>query len=127
MTKPHTVALFGSNSTNIIPEEFGCDWIEKVTNTISSIKQLHLTEILQEHRNNTSEIEQDATVCSKKLLNRLHGFLRSRVPLQRVDLFPGRHWVWDSLRSKLTNIFAMMILSRHVVDYDDVKYRNDDE
>ena len=61
------------------------------------------------------------------MLNRLHGFLRIRIPLNRQYLLPGRHWVWDSLRGKLTKILAMMVLSKHIINYNDLKYRNNDE
>jgi len=60
-------------------------------------------------------------------MNRLHAFLRTRIPLQRTDLLPGRHWVWNSFRIKLKKIAAMMIMSGHIVEYNDLNYRNDDE
>ena len=61
------------------------------------------------------------------MLNKLHCFLRTRIPLNRLDLLPERHWVWNSLRSTFSKISAMMILSNHIVKLEYLKYRNDDE
>ena len=99
----------------------------KVQSLISSIKQLLGMDTIKVYRNDTSDIEQYWTIYSNKLLNRLHCFLRTRIPLNRLDLLPGQHWVWNSLRSKLPKISSMMILSNHIVECEDLKYRNGDE
>ena len=83
--------------------------------------------VVEEYRANITELDKYTDVCSQKLLNRLSNFLRTRIPVHRIELLPGRHWVWDSLRSKLKKIASMMILSGHIVDYNDLQYRSDDE
>ena len=73
--------------------------VTSVAITISSIKQLNWMNVLENNKNDTSEMEQYATVCSNKLLNRLHCFLRTRIPVNRIDVLPGQNCKWDSLRS----------------------------
>ena len=36
---------------------------------------------------------------------------------------PGRHWVWNSFSNKIHKISALMILSSHVISYEDLKLR----
>ena len=66
-------------------------------------------------------------LCSVKLMNRIYGFLRTRLPLIRTDLLYRHHWVWDLLRANVQKIAAIMILSGHIVEHDGLLYRDDDE
>ena len=65
--------------------------------------------------------------CSKMLLSRLHGFLQTRIPLQRIKFYPDRHWVWDSLQCKIKKICVLMILSGHIIDQKYLKFTKEDE
>ena len=56
---------------------------------------------------------------------RLYGFVKLRLPLQRNDLMPGRHWVWTSFKSKVKKIAALMILNVHIIDYDVLKFSSE--
>ena len=47
-------------------------------------------DVLEENNNDKSEMEKYAIACSNKLLNKLHGFLCTRIPLNRQDVLPGR-------------------------------------
>ena len=127
MIKPPTVILFETGNKTIIQEGIDLNWLDDVSTTITSIKNIVGITYLDENREDINGINQYATICSNKLINRLHTFLRTRIPLQRTDLLPGRHWVWNSFRIKLKKIAAMMIMSGHIVEYNDLSYRNDDE
>ena len=63
----------------------------------------------------------------KKILVRLKKYITVRIPTDRIDLMPGKHWVWSSFASKLKKIAAIMILSYHITDYDDLMTRTDEE
>ena len=127
MIKPPTVIMFETCNKTIIQEGIDLKWLDDVSVTIKSIKNILGVTYLDENRGDINGINQYATVCSTKLINRLHGFLRTRVPLQRTDLLPGRHWVWNSFRIKLKKIAVMMIMSGHIVEYNDLNSRNDDK
>ena len=125
--KPPTVILFESKSKNAIIESINLEWIDKMSQQISSLSELNRDEERDEYRTNIPHLDKYSDMCSTKILNRLSSFLRTRIPLNRIDLLPGRHWVWDSLRSKLKKISCIMIMSGHIVDEKDLQYRSDDE
>ena len=127
LIKPPTVIRFESNTKTCTVEQINLQWLDQIPICISSLSDLNRATELEEYRTNMTELDKYADLCSRKLLNRLSNFLRTRIPLQRIELLPGRHWVWNSLRSKLKKIACMMILSGHIVDYNDLKYRSDDE
>ena len=54
--------------------------------------------VLLQYRDNVVELNEYPQLDTNKLLNRLHGFLLTRIPLNRSNILPGQHWVWDSLR-----------------------------
>ena len=118
--KPPTVILFESKSKNTIIESINLEWIDKMSQQISSLSELNRDEEREEYRTNIPHLDEYSDMCSTKILNRLSSFLRTRIPLNRIDLLPGRHWVWDSLRSKLKKISCIMIMSGHIVDQKDL-------
>ena len=67
----------------------------------------------------------------KHILKRLPKYLSNdidpRIPSKRDDLLPGKHWVWSSFTSKLKKIAAIMILSYHLADLDDLLTRDDNK
>ena len=48
--------------------------VTSITIIISYIEQLNWVDVLEDNKNDMSEMEQYATVCSNTLLNRLHWF-----------------------------------------------------
>ena len=127
LIKSPTVILFESKNNACTVENINLQWLDSMSRTISSLSEFNRNDVIDEYRTNIKELDEYAELCSKKLLNRLSSFLRTRIPLNRIDLLPDRHWVWDSLRSKLKKISSIMILSGHIVDKTDLKYRSDDE
>ena len=101
LVKPPTVVRFETSNKTIVQEHIDLKWLDDVSTSISSISNLVGVTYYDEHRRDMIEINQYATTCSDNLLKRLHPFLRTRIPLHRTDLLPGRHWVWNSLRMKL--------------------------
>ena len=120
MVKPPTVISFEELSKVILSEQFDIEWLGKCKKVISSISNVNNESTMDRYRCNLNGLSSYVKTCSSILLNRLHPFLRTRIPLQRTDLLPGRHWVWDSLRGKLQKICTMMILSEHIVSCEDL-------
>ena len=82
---------------------------------------------MYQHRDNIALLDVRSQLSSNLLLNRLHGYLRTRIPLQRIELLTGRHWVWDSLVCNLKKICAMIILSGHIIDQKGFHCTKDDD
>ena len=60
------------------------------------------------------DVNSIASTFSKKVVARLPGFVIPRVPKDRTDLHPGRHWHWNSFVSKIKRISILLVLSGHV-------------
>ena len=68
------------------------------------------------------ELEKYTNILAKRLKHRLSIFLKSRLPADRSDLYPGNHWVWDSLIGHLPKIACLMLLSDvHATNFDNRK------
>ena len=67
------------------------------------------------------------TLFSKKIVSCLNPFIAQRIPDQRGNLMPGRHWVWNFFSNKINKISALMIVSSHIISYEDMKLRSSDE
>lgn len=98
-----------------------------VSTHITSIQNLNDSAILDDNRAGSNKTTKYVEVCCTKLLNHLHGVLHTIILLYRSDLLPVRHWVWDSLRIKLKKMAATMLLSGHIIDYNDLKLINVNE
>ena len=127
LIKEPAVITFETTRVEQVGEVFDQEWVEKTTASIYSLKRLYEEKNLDESIENIDFFKKYVKITADKIIQRLHEFLRTRIPLQRTDLFCGRHWVWDSLKSKMMKIVAMMIMSGHIVTYNDVLFRNDDE
>lgn len=115
--KPHTVMItFKQNRNLVIFEKFDLSWLDKTSRLVAWIKTLESVSVLDKHRGDVTDLEKYSSQCAKMLPNRLYSFLCARVPLQRIEIYPGRHLVWDSLRYKLQKLCVMIILSRHIID-----------
>ena len=51
-----------------------------------------------------------------EIIDRVHRLVDYHVQRNRLKLYPGVHWVWDSFTYMLPNIFAVIILSEHTVE-----------
>ena len=100
LNKPPKLILFETCTQNIVPEQIDLHWLNDASITTTLTNNIGRVSYLEENRLDINGINQYATIGSNKLMNRLHPFLRTRIPVQRNDLLPGRHWVWDSFRIK---------------------------
>jgi len=73
------------------------------------------------------DLEDNSQASASVLISRLLTFLSTRIPNNKMDLLPRYHWVWDSLKRSLKTIAMMMMVSKHIIEYDEVKYRKQDE
>ena len=111
----------------MVDENIVSQWMEILKVNFTSVSVYNGGDKINEYTQSMSYFKSYVKLCSTRIMSRLHGFLRTRLPLTRPDLLPGRTWVWDSLCSKVQNIAAIMIISGHVVDHDDLLLRDDDE
>ena len=83
LIKPPTVIMFEICNNTIIQDGIDITWLDDVSITITSIKNIVGVTYLDENRQYINEINQYATVCSEKLLNRLHAFSRTRISIAK--------------------------------------------
>ena len=57
----------------------------------------------------------------------MYKFIKRLTPLHRQDAVLGRHWVWESLKSKMKKIAAVMVMSGHCLPVERLKYTGEDE
>ena len=74
--------------------------------------------------NDIGNLKEHTTLITTKILGQLYLFLNSQMPCDRLDLTPGRHWVWCSLIQKLTKDSMMQLASKHVFNIND-NYHSD--
>jgi len=93
-------------------EEFTADnqWCVMASATIKSIE---CAELVSNLLNSLDIVNSIASTFSKKAVARLPGFVIPRVPKERTDLYPGRHWHWNSFISKIQRISVLLVLSNH--------------
>ena len=123
---PHVVEFEQTNSSSVY-EYITEDWLKNVQDKILHIYKEDNMNQDNEIEHGLVHIQEYSKVCADNMLQRLHSFLHSRLPISRLDLQPRRHWIWDSLRSKLYKVCAIMIMSIHIVPLQYLKYRNTKE
>ena len=121
---PPTVVEFLSSVNEIDIDPVMIAWFENA-NKFFEIKAFDMNMI--ENFGGWNKMMDYINILSNKLMFRLYGFVKLRLPLHRNDLMPGRHWVWASFRSKAKKIAALMILNGHIIDYDVMKFSNERE
>ena len=124
---PPTILSFQSIGITQNLDDYTIQWFCNITNVLHGI-DIDLTDkYLTDARLNWDEMNLYIDMLSKKLVYRLYGFLKLRITLQRSDLMPGRHCVWDSFKSKVIFFASIMILSGHIIQTEDLRFRKDDE
>ena len=88
-TIPPHVVTFNRGVINRVEEQIDLYWEERVTALLINIDRK-----LRIERSLESLVSYSKVLCDK-LLSRLHPFLKTRLPLAKAELHPGRHWVWD--------------------------------
>ena len=121
---PPTVVEFLSEVNEVDVDPVMIDWFENAYNFFE-IKAYDINMV--ENVGGWNKMSDYINVLSNKLMFRLYGFVKLRIPLHENDLMPGRHWVWTSFRSKVKKIATLMILNGHIIDYDVLKFSNERE
>ena len=88
MVKPPTVILFEEMSKAIVSEQYDIKWLDTSNKVISSISNVNNETTMDIYRRNVDGLRSYVKTCSTIILNRLHPFLCTRIPLQRTDLLP---------------------------------------
>ena len=120
---PPSIVEYVSGSIGMNIDAPSKEWMQLLPKAFSSFNTPFGKNILQGYNDNWDGLMAYVEIVSNKLLQRLYGYLKNRYPLYKVDLMPGRHWVWDSFRSKVKKITAVMIFNGHIVPHDSMKYR----
>ena len=107
--QPSIVEFTGSQSLG----KFVAD-NEWCMSTSSAIQSIHKKGMVGELVLDLVGLNSRATILSRKVLLRLSSFVIPRVPQDRTDLHPGRHWHWNSLTKKLKRISILCALSDHI-------------
>ena len=87
------------------------DWCLAAASAIKSIQHRGLVDTLLEDMDG---LNSSACLFARKIISRLPSFVIPRVPPDRSDLHPGRHWHWDSLMKKLQRISILCVMSGHI-------------
>ena len=124
---PPTVRRFVDLNLNVETESIVYEWCHSAKNIIQCLvsqSNNHSKSRIQDHMDKfNSHVDE----LVKKIIVRLKKYVALRIPAERRDLMPGKHWVWSSFASKLKRIAALMVLSYHVTDYDDLLTRSEEE
>ena len=102
---------FFGNSVRIENFTANNEWCVLASATMKSIECAGLVSNLLSSLDDVNSI---ASTFSKKVVARLPDFVIPRVPKEREDLHPGRHWHWNSFISKIKRISILSVLSGHV-------------
>ena len=124
--QPPKVIKFQQNITQVDSTTTTLPWlvdccVHSVINLPALQLQANYTPASILHLNNHSKH------VSYHLISRLPIFLQDRLPPSRPDLFPGSHWVWNSLRKQMKTIVTIMIVNKHVCDKDELKFKTENE
>ena len=123
---PHVID-YQSQLNSIEVEHISVKWVRKIPIEFEIVMDDNRNIFIDKLKENWVDVLRYVDILYKKLIYRLHNFLRLRLPMNRKDLFPGRHWVWDSFKVKARKIAAIMIVNGHIVDLGKLEYRNKDE
>ena len=96
------------------------EWCLKEDDTFVSIHQKGMVNSLTMNQESLVCLNTNAFRFSMMILARLPSFVATRVSV-RKELFPGTHWHWDSLTSKLPAIGILFALSGHICE--DLEFR----
>jgi len=125
---PPKVIQFKQDISKVDDLKITLELINMISIVIISIKksreQITAQFSTQEH---ISALDQHAKSMSYHLISRLPQFLEDRIPPNREDLLPGNHWVWSSLRCKMKLITAIMIVSGHLCNKEELQYKQANE
>ena len=80
----------------------------------ATMKSIECAGLVSNLLSSLDDVNSIASTFSKKVVARLPGFVIPRVPKEREDLHPGRHWHWNSFISKIKRISILSVLSGHV-------------
>ena len=75
-------------------------WITKSESCIPSLSYIGNAVRFDIFCNDIKNFNDYVTLFSKKLVSRLNPFVSQRIPDQKGELMPGRHWVWNSISKK---------------------------
>ena len=72
-------------------------------------------------------LNEDVKVLTNILIARVPRFVGDHIPRNLQKLYPGVHWVWDSLKYLLPKLCAVIILSGNTVSSNDLLLRTQRE
>ena len=125
--EPPTIINFQSDLVSMNIDKVNAEWINLATQYFDGIDSQLSIECIQKVNIEWDNVQSYVDLLSTKLISRLYGYLKLRSPLNRSDLMPGRHWVWESFKAKLKKICGLMILSGHIISSDRLEFRFEDE
>jgi hypothetical protein len=92
-----SVEVVKSSQTELQPWNISADFIDEAFQFIKSLSVLNTKRSDQISPAKLAQLEKHTNTCAKMLKHRLSLFFRHRLPSQRLHLYYGQHWVWDSL------------------------------
>ena len=90
-------------------------WFLKANEAIESIKLKGIVDTLTMNQDCIDALNAKVLRYGRTVLLRLPSFVSTRVR-GKTELYPGTHWHWDFLTSKLSTIAVLYILSGQVCD-----------
>ena len=112
---------------NVESTNINYQWCSNAKNVIQCLNVQSDNRFKNRIHDHMDKFNSHVSLLVKKILIRFKKYIMVRIPTDRVDLMPGKHWVWSSFASKLKKIAAIMILSYHITDYDNSMTRSDEE
>ena len=103
------------------------EYINKLNNVCQYINEHSYMNACTSMENDMSNFKLEYEMLALKIGQRLPQYLKQRLPFKKVELFPNKHWVWTSFKMKLNIISVTMLVARHVVEHELLKFRDKDK
>ena len=124
---PPTIEKFVNLSLDMELEKITFEWCLKAKSCVQNLFVLNMERYKNRIKDYMDSFNEHVNILVKKILNRIRKYAVERIPPSRIDLMPGKYWVWSSFASKLKRIASLMILSYHVTDMKDLETRSEHE
>ena len=103
--QPPTIVNFQSDLISMTIDNVNAEWMNLAKQYFDGIDSQLSLECIQKVNTEWENVQSYVDLLSTKLISRLYGYLKLRLPLNRSDLMPGRHWVWESFKAKVKKMF----------------------
>ena len=112
--------------TEISPHEVSNAFLSRLPDLLLDMNNMSYQAFKHSMEYDSEKLTLSTKLLEIKLFNRLIGYIKLNIPSEKSHLFPNKHWVWDSYKSKLNLISTILIAAGHIVPNDILQFRCND-